>query len=95
MQQDKTNVKSLKKIILSDIKYKKVSGVRLEVAGRLTKRFSATRSQCKTRYKGSLKNVYSSIKGQSATMVRGNFKANLQHTVINSTSRVGAFGVKG
>jgi hypothetical protein len=27
--------------------------------------------------------------------LRGNFKANLQRTVINSTSRVGAFGVKG
>jgi hypothetical protein len=28
-------------------------------------------------------------------MLRGNDKANLQYTVINSTSRVGAFGVKG
>ena len=95
MQQSKTNEKYLKKIILNNIKYKRVSGVRLEAAGRLTKRFSASRSQRRTKYKGNLENAYSSIKGYSTPVLRGNFKANLQHTVINSTSRVGAFGVKG
>lgn len=95
MQQDKTNTKYLKKIILNEIKYKRVSGVRLEAAGRLTRRFSASRSQRKTKYKGNLENAYSSIKGYPTPVLRGNFKANLQHTVINSTSRVGAFGVKG
>ena len=95
MQQDKTNSKYLKKIILNNIKYKRVSGVRLEAAGRLTRRFSASRSQRKTKYKGNLENAYSSIKGYSTPVLRGNFKPNLQYTVINSTSRVGAFGVKG
>ena len=95
MQQDKTNTKYLKKIILNGIKYKRVSGVRLEAAGRLTRRFSASRSQSKTKYKGNLENAYSSIKGYPTPVLRGNFKANLQQTVINSTSRVGAFGVKG
>lgn len=95
VQQDKTNTKYLKKIILNNIKYKRVSGVRLEAAGRLTRRFSASRSQRRTKYKGNLENAYSSIKGYSTPVLRGNFKANLQHTVINSTSRVGAFGVKG
>ena len=95
MQQDKTNTKYLKKIILNEIKYKRVSGVRLEAAGRLTRRFSASRSQRKTKYKGNLENAYSSIKGYPTPVLRGNFKANLQRTVINSTSRVGAFGVKG
>ena len=79
----------------NNIKYKRVSGVRLEAAGRLTKRFSASRSQRRTKYKGNLENAYSSIKGYSTPVLRGNFKANLQRTVINSTSRVGAFGVKG
>ena len=49
VQQDKTNTKYLKKIILNNIKYKRVSGVRLEAAGRLTRRFSASRSQRRTK----------------------------------------------
>jgi hypothetical protein len=95
VQQDKTNTKYLKKVILNNIKYKRVSGVRLEAAGRLTRRFSASRSQRRTKYKGNLENAYSSVKGYSTPVLRGNFKTNLQCTVINSTSRVGAFGVKG
>jgi len=95
MQQNITNTEYLKKIILNEIKYKRVSGVRLEAAGRLTRRFSASRSQRKTKYKGNLENAYSSIKGYPTPVLRGNFKANLQRTVINSTSRVGAFGIKG
>lgn len=93
--QDNTKSKYLKKIILSNLKYKRVSGVRLEAAGRLTRRFSASRSQRRTKYKGNLENVYSSFKGYPTPVLRGNEKANLQYTVINSTSRVGAFGVKG
>lgn len=92
---ENTNTKYLKKVILNEIKYKRVSGVRLEAAGRLTRRFSASRAKRKTNYKGNLVNAYSSIKGYSTPVLRGNFKANLQQTVINSTSRVGAFGVKG
>jgi hypothetical protein len=95
IQQDNTKSKYLKKIILSNLKYKRVSGVRLEAAGRLTRRFSASRSQRRTKYKGNLENVYSSFKGYPTPMLRGNDKANLQYSVINSTSRVGAFGVKG
>ena len=95
VQQNKTNTKYLKKIILNDIKYKRVSGVRLEAAGRLTRRFSASRSKRRTKYKGNLENAYSSDHGYPTPVLRGNFKSNLQCTVINSTSRVGAFGVKG
>jgi hypothetical protein len=95
IEQTKTNTKYLKKIVLNDIKYKRVSGVRLEAAGRLTKRSSAARSQYRGRYKGNLVNAYSSIKGYPTPLLRGNFKSNLEYTVINSSSRVGAFGVKG
>jgi len=95
LQLDNTKSKYLKKIILSNLKYKRVSGVRLEAAGRLTRRFSASRSQRRTKYKGNLENVYSSFKGYPTPVLRANDKANLQYTVINSTSRVGAFGVKG
>jgi len=93
--QNNTKSKNLKKIILSNLKYKRVSGVRLQAAGRLTRRFSASRSQSRTKYKGNLENVYSSFKGYPIPVLRGNDKGNLQYTVINSTSRVGAFGVKG
>jgi hypothetical protein len=95
MQQNKTNSQYLKKVVLNNIKYKRVSGVRIEAAGRLTKRYTASRSQHKARYSGSLVNSYSSIKGYPSSVLRGNFKPNLQYTKLNSKSRIGSFGVKG
>jgi Mitochondrial ribosomal protein (VAR1) len=85
----------LKKVILNYIKYKRVSGVRIEASGRLTKRYTASRSQHKVRYKGNLENTYSSIKGYSSAVLRGNFKPNLQYTKLYSKSRIGSFGIKG
>lgn len=85
----------LKKIVLNNIKYKRVSGVRLEAAGRLTKRYTASRSRYKVIYKGNLENTLSSVRGYSSVLLRGNFKPNLQYTKLNSKSRIGSFGVKG
>lgn len=45
------------KDILTSVKYKWITGVRLEAKGRLTKRFTAARSSFKMRYKGNLKNL--------------------------------------
>ena len=87
--------KYLKKVVLNNIKYKRVSGVRIEGAGRLTKRYTASRSQSKVNYKGNLKNAYSSIKCYPSSILRGHFKPNLQYTKLNSKSRIGSFGVKG
>ena len=87
--------KYLKKVVLKNIKYKRVSGVRIEGAGRLTKRYTASRSQSKVNYKGNLINAYSSIKSYPSSILRGNFKPNLQYTKLNSKSRIGSFGVKG
>lgn len=87
--------KYLKKVVLKNIKYKRVSGVRIEGAGRLTKRYTASRSQSKVNYKGNLKNAYSSIKCYPSSILRGHFKPNLQYTKLNSKSRIGSFGVKG
>lgn len=86
---------SIKKVILNYIKYKRVSGVRIEASGRLTKRYTASRSQHKVRYKGNLENTYSSIKGYPSVVLRGNFKPNLQYTKLCSKSRIGSFGIKG
>lgn len=95
MQYNKKNSDNLKKVILDDIKYKRVSGVRLEAAGRLTKRYTASRSQYKFKYKGNLSNTYTTIQGYPSSLIRGNEKPNLQYTKLNSKSRIGSFGVKG
>ena len=94
MLQNKTSSKYIKKIILNYIKYKRVSGVRIEASGRLTKRYTASRSQHKVRYKGNLENIYSSIKGYPTVVLRGSLKSNLQYTKLHSKSRIGSFGIK-
>lgn len=81
--------------VLDSIKHKSVFGVRLEAAGRLSKRLTASRSVFKLKYKGSLKNIDSSHKGLSSVTLRGNIKPNLQYTKISSKTRNGAFGLKG
>nr|YP_010951034.1 ribosomal protein S5 [Lophophyton gallinae]WML69430.1 ribosomal protein S5 [Lophophyton gallinae] len=87
--------KYLKGIVLENIKYKKVSGVRLEVSGRLTKRFTASRSLSKLKYKGSLTNTKSSVKFESSALIRGNFRPNLEYTKLHSITRIGSYGIKG
>ena len=80
--------------ILKSIKNKSVSGIRLEVAGRLTKRNRADRSLFKLRYKGNIRNMDSSYKGLSAVLLRGYAKYNLQHTKLKSRIRIGSYGLK-
>nr|YP_009420965.1 ribosomal protein S3 [Hypogymnia vittata]ASR12311.1 ribosomal protein S3 [Hypogymnia vittata] len=81
--------------ILRSIRNKSVSGIRLEVAGRLTRRNTAARSLFKLRYKGNIKNMDSSYKGLSAVLLRGYAKSNLQYTKLKSRIRIGSFGLKG
>ena len=81
--------------ILKSIRNKSVSGIRLEVAGRLTRRNTAARSLFKLRYKGNIKNMDSSYKGLSAVLLRGYAKSNLQYTKLKSRIRIGSFGLKG
>lgn len=95
MQQNKTSSLYLKKVVLNDIKYKRVAGIRIGASGRLTKRFTASRSNSRFKYCGNLENNYSSIKAYPSSVIRGNYKPNLQYTNINSKTRIGSFGVKG
>lgn len=81
--------------ILDSIKYKSIFGVRFEAAGRLSKRLTASRSLYKFRYKGSIKNTYSSVRGKHSVILRGNITPNVQYTLINSKTRNGSFGLKG
>jgi hypothetical protein len=87
--------KYLEGVILRDIKYKYVTGFRLETSGRLTRRYTASRSVSKLRYKGNLLNIDSSYRGLSSVLLKGNLKSNLQYTKLNSKTRIGSFGVKG
>lgn len=89
------NKKSLERIVLNNIKYKHVTGFRLEANGRLTRRYKAARSISKLRYKGNLLNIDSSYKGLSSVLLKGNLKSNLQYTKLKSKTRIGSFGIKG
>jgi hypothetical protein len=70
-------------------------GIRVEAKGRITRRFTASRSVFKIKWKGGLKNVDSSFKGLSTIMLRGHVKSNVQYSFMSSKNRNGAFGVKG
>ena len=87
--------KYLERAVLRDIKYKHVTGFRLETSGRLTRRYTASRSVSKLRYKGNLLNIDSSYKGLSSVLLKGNQKSNLQYTKLKSKTRIGSFGIKG
>jgi len=92
----KTRPISLDKYLLTSIlKHNKIRGVRIEAKGRLTRRFTASRSVFKLKWKGGLKNVDSSFRGLPAIMLRGYLKSNIQYSVISSKNRNGAYGVKG
>jgi hypothetical protein len=81
--------------VFNSLKYKSIGGVRLEAKGRLTRRFTASRSVFKIKWKGSLKNIDSSYRGLSSVILRGYIKSNVQYSIINSKTRNGAFGLKG
>jgi len=86
---------SIDSYVLHTLKHRKMAGLRVEAKGRLTRRFTASRSVFKMKWKGGLKNVESSFKGLSAIMLRGHVKSNVQYSLLKAKNRNGAFGVKG
>jgi len=91
----KLNISDIEKFVMHTLKYKVVNGVRVEAAGRLSKRLTASRSVFKMKYKGSIKNIDSSYKNISSAMLRGYTKPNVQQTSVSSKTRNGSFGLKG
>lgn len=87
--------------ILARVKYKWVTGAKLEAAGRLTKRYTASRSLFKYKYKGSLQNKDFSKKieyvnkSMPTVRLRHQVKANSQYSSASSMRRIGAYGIKG
>lgn len=90
-----TDNKKIHNLIYNSIGYKNMGGIRLEVKGRLTKRYRADRSIYSLKWKGGLKNVDSSFKRLSSVLFRGNSKSNMTYTLSKSKRRIGAFAVKG
>nr|YP_009642655.1 ribosomal protein S3 [Phlyctis petraea]QCI56407.1 ribosomal protein S3 [Phlyctis petraea] len=89
----KTN--SLESNIINSIKYKVISGIKVQASGRLTRRITASRAIYKFKYVGTLKNIDSSYKGLSSVTIKGNQKLNMQYTFLKSKTKIGAFGLKG
>lgn len=91
----RSNGKKLNKFVVRNLRYKHVTGFRLEARGRLTKRHTASRAISKLKYKGNLLNIDSSYRKISSVMLRGNMKSNLQYTKLHSKTKIGVFGLKG
>jgi hypothetical protein len=89
------NYKSIYKNVIKILKYKHMAGFRLEANGRLNRRYTASRSVHKLKYKGNLLNVDSSYKGLHSVLLRNNLNSNLQFTKLSSKTRIGSFGLKG
>nr|YP_010951078.1 ribosomal protein S5 [Onygena corvina]WML69475.1 ribosomal protein S5 [Onygena corvina] len=94
------NSKYLKNFVLDKVNNKKIAGVKLEVSGRLTKRFTASRSLFKLKLKGKLnrfksRNYLDKNNKVSLGLVRGNIRSNLDYTRLNSITRIGSYGIKG
>lgn len=87
--------------ILQSVKYKWVSGARIEAKGRLTKRYAASRALFKYKYRGTLrnlenlKNMENYLQSPGVSMLRGDSRPNNQYSLIHSKRRIGAFGIKG
>jgi len=92
---NKVNSINLKWTILNSIKYKKLTGIRISAAGRLTRRYTASRAQYRIKYQGNLKNIYASVKGHSYALLRSKLQPNLDYNKLSSKSRIGSFGLKG
>lgn len=89
-----TNTK-LSRSIINNLKYRSVTGFRVEARGRLTKRYTASRTVLRMEYKGNLLNIDSSIKGLSSVLLKGNLRSNIQYTQLAYKSRIGSFGIRG
>lgn len=85
---------SLKRVVLDEIKYRRIGGVILKASGRLTKRNVASRSISKLKGSGGLINTESTYRRISTVLLKGNLKSNIQYTKSKSKTRIGSFGIK-
>ena len=84
-----------KNTIFNLIKYKKIGGIKLEIKGRLTKRYRADRAVYKVKIKGGLRNIDSCYKGLSTVNFRGYSNSSLEYSIKKGKRRIGSFAIKG
>ena len=84
----------LKNQILMSTFNKGITGLKIQIAGRLTRRSTAARSIFKVGQVGILKNINSSFLGNSVGVIRGHLKPNITKGFQNSITKNGAFSVK-
>lgn len=80
--------------VINSLKNTAVKGIRIEAAGRLTKRNTASRSVFAAKYKGNIKDIESSVKALPSVLLRGHARPNLVYSSYPSKRRTGAFAVK-
>lgn len=95
LSKNKSLDKKNEKFFLHNLKYRHVTGFRLQAKGRLSRRYTASRSISKVVYAGNLMNIDSSYYSLSSVLLKGNSKSNLQYTKLDCKTRVGSFGLKG
>ncbi len=86
---------NVKDKVFNSIKYKNIGGIRLEVKGRLTRRYRADRAIHRVKWKGGLRNIDSSYKKLSSVKLIGYKNPNVEYSAHKSKRRIGAFAVKG
>lgn len=87
--------KDIKRIILNFIKFKFIGGLKLELSGRLTKRYRADRAKYLMKTKGRLRDISSAYNGLHMSKYRGHTNANLEYSLYVSKRRIGSYAVKG
>lgn len=84
-----------KNFIFDLIKYKRIGGMKLEIKGRLTKRYRADRAIYKEKIKGGLRNIDSCYKGLSTVNFRGYSNSSMEYSIKKGKRRIGSFAIKG
>lgn len=82
------------KTVYDSIGYKNMRGIKIEVKGRLTKRYRADRAKHFWKSRGGLRNINSSFNGLNTVLFRGNSNSNVSYSWTKAKRRIGSFGVK-
>jgi len=90
----KINKTLVRNDIIANTRYKAITGVKIQIAGRLTRRATAAKGIVKTGQTGGLRNIDSSVLGLPVGLLRGHQKPNVQKSYYNSTTKNGAFNVR-
>lgn len=89
-----SNITQIENSTIETLPNKALNGVRLEAAGRLSRRLTASRSVYKHKISGRLKEAASWYKIVSSALSRGQDRPYLNKTGVQSNTRTGAFGLQ-